>query len=78
MENGWKVPGGVTAAAGFQAGTASAGIKYENKKDITIIYSDVPAAAAGVFTTNKVKAAPVLLDMERIAGGKAQDRKSVV
>lgn len=72
MENDWKLPGGVTAAAGFQAGTTSAGIKYENKKDVAIIYSDVPAVAAGVFTTNKVKAAPVLLDMERIAGGKAQ------
>jgi len=67
-----KLPGGVTAAAGFQAGTASAGIKYKLKRDIALIYSSVPAAAAGVFTTNRVKAAPVLVSMRRVAEGKAQ------
>jgi len=72
VESEWKLSGGVTAAAGFQAGTASAGIRYKIKKDIAVIYSNVPAAAAGVFTTNIVKAAPVLLSMERVAGGKAQ------
>jgi len=72
MENEWELSGGITEAAGFQAGTASAGIKYKLKKDIAVICSDVPAVAAGVFTTNIVKAAPVLVSMERIAGGKAQ------
>lgn len=67
-----QISGGVTAAAGFQAGAASAGIKYKTKKDIAVIYSTVPAVAAGVFTTNKVKAAPVLVSMERAATGMAQ------
>ncbi|MCL6635868.1 MAG: bifunctional glutamate N-acetyltransferase/amino-acid acetyltransferase ArgJ, partial [Peptococcaceae bacterium] len=66
------VPGGVTAAAGFLAGTAFAGIKRKLKRDVAVLYSAVPAAAAGVFTTNRVKAAPVLLTMERAAAGRAQ------
>jgi len=64
--------GGVTAAAGFLAGTAFAAIKKKDKRDIAVIQSTVPAAAAGVFTLNKVKAAPVLVTMERIAVGRAQ------
>ncbi|OPY57892.1 MAG: Arginine biosynthesis bifunctional protein ArgJ [Pelotomaculum sp. PtaU1.Bin035] len=72
MNSTKNLPGGVTAAVGFQAGTASAGIKYKMKRDIALIYSTVPAVAAGVFTTNRVKAAPVLVSMRRIAGGKAQ------
>lgn len=67
-----QISGGVTAAAGFQAGAASAGIKYKTKKDIAVLYSVVPASAAGVFTTNKVKAAPVLISQERVAAGVAQ------
>lgn len=70
--NSKHVSGGVTAAAGFLAGTAFAGIKKKDKRDVAIIHSTVPAAAAGVFTLNKVKAAPVLVTMERIAGGRAQ------
>lgn len=66
------VSGGVTAAAGFLAGTAFAAIKKKDKRDIAVIHSTVPAAAAGVFTLNKVKAAPVLVTMERLAGGSAQ------
>lgn len=66
------VSGGITAAAGFLAGSAFAGIKKKDKRDIAVIYSNVPAAAAGVFTLNKVKAAPVLVTMDRIAGGKAR------
>lgn len=65
------VDGGVTAAAGFQASGVKARIKYD-KKDVAVIYSEVPAAAAGVFTTNKVKAAPVLLSMEHLADGSAR------
>ncbi|MGI6492164.1 MAG: bifunctional glutamate N-acetyltransferase/amino-acid acetyltransferase ArgJ [Peptococcaceae bacterium] len=63
---------GVTAAAGFSAGTAFAGIKKADKRDIAVIYSRVPAAAAGVFTLNKVKAAPVLLTMQHLANGAAR------
>jgi len=66
------IPGGVTSAAGFLAGTAFAAIKKADKRDVAVIYSTVPATAAGVFTLNKVKAAPVRLCMERLAGGKAQ------
>lgn len=66
------IPGGVTAPAGFLAGTAFAAVKYADKRDIAVIYSTVLASAAGVFTLNKVKAAPVRLCMERLAGGKAQ------
>lgn len=67
-----SIPGGVTAAEGFMAGAASAAIKKENKLDVAVIYSSVPAPAAGVFTLNKVKAAPVLVSMERLAQGKVQ------
>ena len=63
---------GVTAAAGFLAGTAMASIKKPGKRDIAVLYSTVPATAAGVFTLNKVKAAPVLLSMEHLAKGTAR------
>ncbi|HPU35254.1 MAG TPA: bifunctional glutamate N-acetyltransferase/amino-acid acetyltransferase ArgJ [Bacillota bacterium] len=66
------VDGGVTAAAGFLAGTAMASIKKPGRRDIAVLYSTVPAMAAGVFTTNRVKAAPVLLSMERLAKGTAR------
>ena len=48
-----KVDGGVTAAIGFQAAGGSAGIKKGNVKDMALIYSIVPCAAAGTFTTNR-------------------------
>jgi len=67
-----NAPSGVTAAAGFMAGAAMAAIKKADKRDVTVIYSTVPASAAGVFTLNKVKAAPVLLSIGRLASGKAQ------
>ncbi len=57
---------------GFFAAGIAAGIKKNNKKDLGLIVSEVPASAAGVFTRNRVKAAPVILDMQRIASGKAQ------
>lgn len=56
---------------GFKASGIASGIKKTGKKDLALILSDVPAEAAGLFTTNKVKAAPVLLDMKRIKKGKA-------
>ena len=54
--------GGVTAAKGFEAAGVEAGIKYQNRKDMAMIYSKEPCTAAGVFTSNVVKAAPVLWD----------------
>jgi len=63
---------GVTAAAGFSAGAAFAGIKKADKRDIAVLYSTAPAAAAGVFTSNKVKASPVVLTMQHLANGAAR------
>lgn len=57
---------------GFLANGIHSGIKEAPKKDISLIYSMTPANAAAVFTTNAFKAAPVLLDMERIGSGLAQ------
>ncbi len=55
------VKGGVTAAKGFRASAVFAGIKASNKgrEDMALVASEIPAVAAGVFTTNRVKAAPV-------------------
>lgn len=60
-----KVNGGVTAPRGFQATGLHIGIKESNteKKDMAMIYSEAPCVAAGTFTTNQVKAAPVKWDM---------------
>ena len=57
---------------GFKAASIAAGIKKNGDTDLGLLYSEVPATAVAVFTTNKVKAAPVILDMERIKSGKAQ------
>jgi len=57
---------------GFLFSAVKAGIRGKDRLDLALIYCTVPATAAGVFTTNQVKAAPVLLGMERIKGGKAQ------
>jgi len=57
---------------GFSAAAVQAGIYNKDRLDLGLIYSEIPAVAAGVFTTNRVKAAPVLLDMERLSQGKAQ------
>lgn len=61
------IEGGVTAAAGFEAAGVEAAIKYQNRKDMALIYSQVPCRTAGVFTGNVVKAAPVLWDREIVA-----------
>ncbi len=69
-----QITGGVTAAKGFRAAAVEAGIKYQGRTDMAMIVSDVPAAFAGVFTTNVVKAAPVKWDqrmVEREAYAKA-------
>lgn len=64
--------GGVTSPGGFLAGATGAGIKYANRLDLGILFSEVPCAAAAVFTTNKVKAAPVILSQQRLRHGKAR------
>lgn len=56
------IVGGVTAAAGFEAAGVEANVKYKDRKDMALLYSEVPCKAAGVFTGNVVKAAPVLWD----------------
>ncbi len=58
------IEGGVTSAKGFMAAGTAAGIKYQNRKDMAMIFSERPCVAAGVFTSNVVKAAPVLWDQK--------------
>ena len=62
-----RISGGVTAARGFEAGAAAAGIKYQGRDDMAVIYSEAPCRAAGTFTTNIVKAAPVKWDQKVVA-----------
>lgn len=63
------IEGGVTAAKGFQAAAAAAGIKYQDRTDMALIYSEKPCKVAGAFTTNLVKAAPVKWDQAIVDGG---------
>ena len=69
-----EIAGGVCAAKGFRAAGIHVGVKTHNvqKKDVALIVSDVMCAAAGVFTTNVVKAAPVLVSRAHLADGKAK------
>jgi glutamate N-acetyltransferase/amino-acid N-acetyltransferase len=57
---------------GFQTAAVAAGIRYADRLDLGLIVSETPVVTAGAFTTNQVKAAPVVLDMERLKQGKAQ------
>src|SRR3990172_4058903 len=57
---------------GFKAAGISAGIKKNGKKDFALIVSEAPCAIAGVFTKNSVKAAPVVIDMERVKRGSSR------
>ncbi|MBR0229663.1 MAG: bifunctional ornithine acetyltransferase/N-acetylglutamate synthase [Clostridia bacterium] len=66
-----KVPGGVTTPKGFKAACCAAGIKYQGRTDMAMIVSAAPCAVAGTFTTNKVKAAPVLWDMDVVYKNKS-------
>jgi len=59
-----QIKGGVTAPKGYEAAACAAKIKYQNRTDMALIYSEEPCVAAGTFTTNVVKAAPVLWDKE--------------
>jgi glutamate N-acetyltransferase/amino-acid N-acetyltransferase len=64
--------GSVTSASGFLAGAVHAGIKSEDELDLAILCSEVPCKAAGVFTTNQIKSAPVILSQKHIAKGRAR------
>ena len=63
------IEGGVTAAKGFQAAAAAAGIKYQGRTDMALVYSEKPCKTAGTFTTNVVKAAPVQWDRAVVHSG---------
>src|SRR4030042_1695589 len=65
--------GTVTSASGFSAGATFAGInkRAKHKLDFGILFSEVPCVTAGLFTTNKIKSAPVLLNQERLNTGRA-------
>jgi glutamate N-acetyltransferase/amino-acid N-acetyltransferase len=67
-----KDSGVVLEVPGFVAGAVAAGLKKGGNKDLGMIFSKMPACAAGVFTTNQVQAAPVLLDKKRIKSGRCQ------
>ena len=64
------IEGGVTAAKGFKAAYTEAGVKYENRKDMAMVFSETPCVSAGTFTSNVVKAACVQWDMELVKSGK--------
>lgn len=70
-----EIKGGITAPAGFLAASIHCGIKggdTNGKEDMALIFSEWPAVAAGTFTTNKVKAAPVLVSAPRVRAGHAR------
>lgn len=63
------IKGGVTAAKGFEAASTAAGIKYKDRTDMALSYSQAPCVAAGTFTKNVVKAAPVKWDQQVVGSG---------
>lgn len=67
-----RILGGVCAPGGFLASGVACGIKEDGRPDLALVYSEMPAAAAGVFTSNEVKAAPVFLSRELLKGKSAQ------
>ena len=71
MKNFKIIDGDITSAKGFQASGIHIGIKKQ-KKDISLVYSNVLADVAGIFTTNKVSAAPIQVTRENISDGKGQ------
>ena len=64
------IEGGVTSPAGFKAASAAAGIKYQGRTDMAMVYSEVPCDCAGTFTSNIVKAACVMWDKEIVESGR--------
>ena len=67
-----KTKGGITAPQGFEAAGIAAGLKKSKKPDLALIFSKVPAVCAATFTTNQVKAAPILVCQKQVKAGKAQ------
>jgi len=67
-----RILGGVCAPMGFLASGVACGIKGDERPDLALLYSEVPAFAAGVFTTNEMEAAPVALTRKLVSGGQAQ------
>ena len=65
-----EINGGITAALGFKAASHAAGIKYQGRTDMAMVYSEVPCVCAGTFTSNVVKAACVQWDMNIVKSGK--------
>lgn len=63
------IQGGILAAEGFMAASCAAGIKYQNREDMAMIFSAKPCVTAGTFTTNVVKAAPVIWDRTQVNSG---------
>ena len=63
------IPGGITSAQGFSVGIGEAGIRESGGPDLVLLASDRPASAAATFTTNLMRAAPVLLAEEALAAG---------
>ena len=66
------VNGGVCSAKGFRAAGVAAEVKYKGRNDVALIVADEPCAAAALFTTNKVAAAPVVYDRSVVKGGRIQ------
>ena len=68
-----EVTGGVCAAQGFQAAGVHCGFRANpNKKDLALIVADVRCTAAGMYTSNKVKGAPITVDKAHLTDGHAQ------
>ncbi len=64
------IKGGITAAKGFKAAYTEAGVKYANRKDMAMVFSETPCVSAGTFTSNVVKAACVQWDMKLVKSDK--------
>ncbi len=67
-----ELMGSITVVEGVLASGVSAGVKRSKEKDLALIFCREPAVAAGVFTTNLMKAPPVLLTQSRVKSGRAQ------
>lgn len=73
-----RIEGGVTAAKGFEAAATAAQIKYQGRTDMAIIYSQAPCVTAGTFTSNVVKAAPVIWDRRLVRESDVPARAVIV
>jgi glutamate N-acetyltransferase/amino-acid N-acetyltransferase len=67
-----QIKGGICAPLGFAAAGIYSGVKKSGRKDLSLIFSEKPAILAAVFTTNQVKAAPILVSQENARAGLAQ------